>query len=245
MKNQSNNNYSSIKPKLLKDFDKTANLVRNSVAIRYSEDFAETLYQEVRHEFEALIPQMPYIDKKAMTLRKFLFITTQELAVYKAMKEHGKTPSEAWEICHDALRERLNKVSALMRWIAKKMYFSTIMKSIMRKMIAKTQQQSLSGFVLEFVEGDGQNFDFGVNYLECPMQQFVRDQGAEEFAPYPCLSDVVLGETFGWGVIRSETLGDGCKRCNFRFKKGGNTRITSPTPEVQATIERIREKEAA
>ena len=46
-----------------------------------------------------------------------------------------------------------------------------------------------------------------------------------------------------WGLIRTETLADGCARCDFRFKKGGQTQISSKTPEVQATIERIAKKE--
>lgn len=71
----------------------------------------------------------------------------------------------------------------------------------------------------------------------------MNDQGAEEFAPYVCLSDISLGEALGWGLIRSETLADGCQRCNFRFKKGGEPQISSLTPEVQATIEKIRKKE--
>lgn len=51
------------------------------------------------------------------------------------------------------------------------------------------------------------------------------------------------GGVFGWGLRRSETLADGCQRCHFRFKKGGETEISSLTPDVQATIEKIREKE--
>ncbi len=245
MKDQQNNAYFSHKSKLLKSFDRTADLVKGTVVSRYGEDFADTLYVEARQEFEALIPQMPYIDRRAAMLRTFLFITTQELAVYQVMKRHGKTAGEAWEICHDGLRLRLKKVSKFVRWFAEKIYFSNFARKMMQKTTAQTQEQPLAGFVMEFVAGDGENFDYGVNYLECTMHKFVCEQGAAEFAPYVCLSDIPLGDTFGWGVIRSETLADGCRRCNFRFKKGGETQISSPIPEVQATIERIRKREAA
>lgn len=244
MKDQQNNAYISRKSKLLKSFDRTATLVRDTVVSRYGEDFTATLYQEARQEFETLIPQMPYIDRRAAMLRTFLFITTQELAVYKVMKRHGKTAGEAWAICHDGLRLRLDRVPKITRWLVEKLFFSNFIRKRMQTTTAQTQKQPLSGFVMEFVTGDGENFDYGVNYLECTMHKFVCEQGAAEFAPYVCLSDIPLGDTFGWGVIRSETLADGCQRCNFRFKKGGETRISSPTPEVQATIERIRKREA-
>jgi hypothetical protein len=242
MKNHQNNAYLSRKSKLLRSFDKTAVLVRDTVVSRYGEEFADTLYQEARQEFETLIPQMPYIDNPM--LKTFLFITTQELAVYKAMKRSSKTPSEAWEICHDALRLRLNNVPKFVRWLVEKIYFSNFARKRMQESTAQSQEQPQSGFVMEFVAGDGEDFDYGVDYLECTMHKFVCEQGATEFAPYACLSDIPLGDTFGWGVIRSETLADGCQRCNFRFKKGGKTRISSPTPAVQATIERIRKREA-
>ena len=244
MKDQRNSAYISHKSKLLKSFDKTAMLVRDTVVSRYGEDFANQLYQEARQEFEALIPQMPYIDRKAAMLRTFLFITTQELAVYKVMKRHDKTAAEAWEICHDGLRLRLNNVPNIVRRLVEKIYFSNFVRDRMQTTTAQTQEQPLSGFVMEFVPGDGEDFDYGVNYLQCTLHKFVCEQGAAEFAPYVCLSDIPLGDTFGWGVIRSETLADGCQRCNFRFKKGSETQISSLTPEVQATIERIRQREA-
>ena len=99
MKNQPNNYYISRKSKLLKSFDKTASLVRDSVVSSYGSDFANTLYQETRQEYEALIPQLPHIEGiRGSLLNSFLRVTAQELAVYQAMKKHGKTAGEAWEI---------------------------------------------------------------------------------------------------------------------------------------------------
>ena len=92
------NYYISRKPKLLKSFDKTAGLLRDSIVSRYGADFADTLYREVRQEYEALIPQIPHIEGiRAAPLNTFLVISAQELAVYKAMKKEGKTAGETWE----------------------------------------------------------------------------------------------------------------------------------------------------
>ena len=57
-------------------------------------------------------------------------------------------------------------------------------------------------------------------------------------------SNVALSEAMGWGLIRTQTLADGCPHCDFRFKKEGKTQISSETPEVEETIERIWNKEA-
>jgi len=240
------NYYTSRKPKLLKDFDKTANLVRDFVVSSYGSDFADTLYREVRQEYEALIPQIPHIEGgRARPLNTFLIISAQELAVYKAMKKHGKTAREAWEICHDALRLRMERFSKIKRWFLTRLLYSGFMIRRMQKRAEEGRQIRFGDFEVKYVIGDGKNFDFGVDYVGCGIYKFMQDQGAEEFAPYSCMSDIPLSDALGWGLIRTETLADGCERCDFRFKKGGETQISSKTPEVQATIEKIRKKEAS
>ena len=113
----------------------------------------------------------------------------------------------------------------------------------MRKLAAIGKQLRFGDFEVRYVIGDGEDFDFGVDYIACGNYKFVKDQGAEEFAPYVCMSDIALSDAMGWGLMRTETLADGCERCDFRFKKGNKTQISSKTPEVQATIERIIKKE--
>ena len=64
------------------------------------------------------------------------------------------------------------------------------------------------------------------------------------FSPFICMSDIALSEALGWGLARTQTLADGCEYCDFRFRKGAATMISSKTAEVQKAIERIRENEA-
>lgn len=76
------NNYASKKPKLLKDFDKSADLMQDYLVQRYGKEFADRLYKETRQEYEELIPEIPHIKgPRARALNSFLLITAQELAV--------------------------------------------------------------------------------------------------------------------------------------------------------------------
>jgi len=238
------NYYTSRKPKLLKDLDKTANLVRDLVVSSYGSDFADTLYREVQQEYEVLIPQIPRVGGfTAGPLNTFLIISAQELAVYKVMKKYGKTAGEAWEICHEALRLRMERFSKIKRWLLARLMYSSFVKRRVKKRAEEGQQLRFGDFEVKYVIGDGKNFDFGVDYVGCGIYKFMQAQGAEEFAPYVCMSDIALSDALGWGLIRTETLADGCERCDFRFKKGGKTQISSRTLGVQATIERIIKKE--
>ena len=240
----SNNYYDSRKSKMLEDFDKTANLVRESVTLSYGTDLTDALYRDARQEYETLIPQIPHIEeRRGAALNSFLLITAQEVALYKAMKKQGKTASEAWEICHEALKMRVQMVPKIKRWFLKRMMYSGILRRRLQKLTNIGKTLGFGDFEIRYVAGDGNDFDFGMDYVKCGNYNFAQDHGAEEFAAYVCMSDIALSNAMEWGLIRTETLADGCARCDFRFKKGGQTRISSKTPEVQATIDKIAKKE--
>ncbi len=228
---------------LLRSFDETARLARARLVSRYGAELTDTVAQEVRQEFERLIPDIPFIPGvKARALNVFLRATAQELAVYRVMKRLGKSSNEAWEICHEAIVARMEEYPAWKAWVLKKLMFSRAMKRRVGKRAAAGEQLRFDDFEVRYLVGDGESFDWGVDYVSCGNYEFMKQQGAEEFAPYVCLSDMALSEALGWGLVRTETLADGCERCDFRFKQGGGTQISSRTPEVQETIERILQK---
>ena len=243
MPNQIIGYYNSRKGKLLKDFDRTSTLIKEFLVKRYGEEFTETLQKDVRQEYEKLIPEIPYIKGlRARAFNLFLQITAQEVAVYKAMKKHQKPPTETWELCHQALRLRVAKIPRWKRWLLRNLMFSPLMKKIMTTRAKQKQKVSFGEFEVEYLMGE--DFELGINYLQCGNHKFAMKHGAEEFAPYICMSDIALSDALGWGLIRTQTLADGCDYCDFRFKKGATTQISSKTPEVQAVIERIGEQEA-
>jgi hypothetical protein len=91
----------------------------------------------------------------------------------------------------------------------------------------------------------GEGFAFVADYGRCANLDVVIGQGAAAFAPFVCLSELGLSDAFGWGLTRTQTLADGCDRCDFRFRPGGPTRIRSSLPPVQAAIEASRAASAA
>lgn len=175
-------------------------------------------------------------------MNAFLRGTAQEIAVYKALEAKGGTAPEAWEVCHEANRLRLERVATWKRWLLRRFMFSGLVRRIVSRRAAKNERVRAGDFELRYVVGDGKDFDIGVDYLRCGNLELARQLGAEDFAPYVCMSDIALSDALGWGLTRTQTLADGCNYCDFRFKKGAETRISSKTPEVQETIERIEEK---
>ena len=95
----------------------------------------------------------------------------------------------------------------------------------MRKAASKSQERAHpADWVFSFVEGDGEEFDWGIDFTECRIVKFFRAQGAGELAPYLCLGDFPISDAFGTGLIRNTTIAEGGDRCDFRFKRGREIR---------------------
>ena len=227
---------------LLKNFDRTCGLMEPVVAERYGEEQAEDMRIAVRAEFRDLLEDLPRIPRARM-LSTFLIITAQELAAYKGLKPFGLSVEEIWQLCHHAIRLKTNAIPKWKRWLLKQAMFSRPMKRMLAQRAALGETGQLGGFELEYLPQDSDAYDLGINYRACCNYKFVMEHGGAEFAPYVCMSDIALSEAMGWGLVRTQTLADGCDHCDFRMTKGGPTCITSKTPEVQRVVDLIRTQE--
>lgn len=61
--------------------------------------------------------------------------------------------------------------------------------------------------------------------IQSGICKFHHAQGADELAPYLCLSDHVVSEAFDRGLVRYKTLAEGADVCDFRYKNGRATYV--------------------
>jgi len=217
----------SRKHKLLKDFDNLMKRARTALVSQYGREFAATVASEVREEYSKLIPGIPYVGENRILVR-FITGTAQSLAIYKVLRNHGKTVEQAGKLYYLMCKAILNSYPGTVRWLIGKASFSKLFLRAARKGALESQKRlHPGGYVFSFVEGDGREFDYGVDYFECGGCKFLSSQGASELAPYVCTADIVYSDSFGWGLIRTKTIAEGFEKCDFRFKKGGKTRVTS------------------
>jgi hypothetical protein len=220
--------YIRQKPQLLKDFDKTVKYVRDVFVARYGTPLAETMIAEARQEYGALIPQLPYIGGK-QPFTQFIISTGWALAMYRALQRHGGTVEQAGKLAYQASAAYLRAYPPFLRRLFGRRTFSRRYVARVRQRAAESQQRQYPGdYVYNFVEGDGQTFDYGVDYVECASVKFLQQQGAPELAPYLCAADKLYSEMLGWGLQRTMTLAEGADRCDFRFRRGGETRVAIP-----------------
>lgn len=173
-----------------------------------------------------LIPEIPHIGGDENPMTHHLVRSTTSLALYKAMKARGKTAEETGKIIYDAVMERVSHLP-----VSSAKALSTEDIQAKREQARKSQERHYPGdWVWEFVEGNGVEFDYGYDFLECGTQKLYHDQGADEFLPFYCFLDFVTSKASGWELTRTMTLAEGYEKCDFRFKKGGKTERAWPPP---------------
>jgi hypothetical protein len=221
--------YIKRKPELLKKFEEECQLWKPMIIKQYHEEFAGGILWEARQEFEALIPQIPYIGGDKNHLTRSLVESARYLALYKAMKKHSRTAEETGNILYDAILTRMGKPRPLIppgEWLPKEEFIEQ-----RRKRAEKAKELKYPGnYVFEFVIGDGQEFDYGYDYSECAALYFYRAQDAEEFMPFYCYLDFPIARVNGTGLSRTMTMAEGYQKCNHRIKIGAKAKLGWPPP---------------
>jgi hypothetical protein len=220
-----NNYYTSRKSKLLKDFNKIIKRARKVFVCHFGSDLTYTIAEETRQEFENLIPELPYIGDKNSFFTKNLIGSAQALALYRVLKEHGKNVEEIGKIIYEVIEAQLDAYPKLLLRLLGRLSFAKYFVNRFRKKAAESQKRQYPGdWVFTFIEGDGIEFDYGIDFSECGICKFLHAQDADELTPFLCILDFPQSKALGTGLVRTMTIAEGNEKCDFRFKRGREVR---------------------
>lgn len=215
---------------LLRRFDRLVAEIAGQIEMQYGKRLAELLLAEFHLEYAAIIPQIPYIGRGNPQL-SFLIPTTQYLAVYRVMKNHGLPLSDIGKLVYRMAEEQMQLIPSMVRKIIHYLWFSPwFIKRAKKRAKESLRREHPGNFVMHFIEGDGINFDFGIDYIECANCKFLLEHDAWELAPFSCATDKVASEYLGWGLTRTSTLAEKAEKCDFRFKKDRETNVAMNIP---------------
>ncbi|MBN1977530.1 MAG: L-2-amino-thiazoline-4-carboxylic acid hydrolase [Anaerolineae bacterium] len=213
--------YVGNKARLLRDHRRLAAIGQGIMAARYELDFVAAVTRESLAEFEGLLPELPYIGGDQNPLTGNLVFSASALAFYQVMKRRGKTVEETGELLYRIMEAWIRRYPGFIRRLMGSYYLSKPSRRQSKKRAPLSQERRHAGdWVFEYVEGDGETFGWGRDYVECGIVKFLHSQGADELAPYLCLTDYALFGALGIELMRTMTLAEGCEKCDFRFKKG-------------------------
>ena len=221
--------YTTRKPELLKAFDEESQYWSAFIAIQYGEDFAHLIIESSREEFEVLLPHLPYIGGEENHLTGSLVEAARVLAFYKAMKKRGRTAQETGKILYDAALARIDDPPAVLP-PSEVLDTGQLMERRRRQADRSQERRYPEDYVYEFVAGEGEEFDYGYDFLECAAHKFYHKQGADEFTPFYCFLDYPKSKM---GLRRTMTLAEGQPKCNHRFKEGRKIELGWPPPYLK------------
>jgi L-2-amino-thiazoline-4-carboxylic acid hydrolase len=183
------------------------------------EDAHEVLLQ-TRPEFEVLIPLLPYIGGPDNPLTDHLVMSARFLAFFRVMRRFGHSPQQTYFALYRVVEQWLTTGRAKSSQLADDYRFSPLYLEHLRQHAGQSQRREYTGdWVYEVVEADGVEFDYGVDYVECGLCKFFRDQGESQLVPFMCALDYPLARACGFDLKRSMALGSGQSRCDFRLRR--------------------------
>jgi hypothetical protein len=211
--------------RLLRNLDKSAKRFRKVMASRFPDREIDQMMRETRNEFQRLIPEIPYIGGRENSFTQPLVGCTMLLALYRVLKRQGMSTEEIGRIAVEAEEERVRSYPRVVRTLLGWILYSPLGRRRLEKIARDSQKRQYpGGWVATYIEGDGKEFDFGIDYIECGLCKFFRQQDAGEFTRYLCLLDYAQQRAMNTGFFRSTTLAEGAERCDFRWKAGRETR---------------------
>jgi hypothetical protein len=220
--------YTDQKEELIRDFRKKLDRVSFFIDAYFEDEAGDALRGEFLESFAALIPQIPYIGGKSNPLTGELIQSAWALAIYEVLQRRGKTTAEIGLFVYKVREALIATYPQLLLRLFGRYWFTGRFRNKRRKLAADTQEREYDdNFVITFVEGDGEAFDFGFDDTECAILKFFRKQGVAELVPYLCASDIPLSRALNLGIQRTTTLALGGDRCDFRLKRGGETRCAA------------------
>lgn len=212
--------YSLNAQKFMTAFEESVNAARTYLAMKYGNDAAHSICMDAAEEFKVLLPALPFIGGDAHPGTKWIVLSGQWLAFYRSMDKKGYQVRETARMMYDLYSENLKRIPAdEMRKKGEMRFSEKYIEALRKRSESRTRFNELD-WTNVFVPGDGVSFDYGYDYLSCPCAEYFIQQGARQLAPYFCLIDFPEHRLMGTGLMRSKTLAQGDKICDFRFKKG-------------------------
>ena len=195
------------------------------LAQRFGRPTADVMRREIREEYRALVPGLPDLGGRRNPESMSLVLMPWSLALYRVVRRHGGSVQDAGEVLHDSVQGLYGRIPQRMR---RSMGRSTTRERSQAKVRWFAENPYPDNWIYEFVDGDGHDFDFGLDVTQCAIVNYLHAQGADELTPYLCDLDYVTFAAVGVGLTRTRTLAWGCDRCDFRVTNPGTTTSTWP-----------------
>jgi hypothetical protein len=208
---------------LLKKYDDQKLWRRQLYLPVFGENMIDGILDEMRASYAAVIPHIPFIGRHNYHLQ-WVIPNAEKLADYLVAKDYGVTIAQFSSLhLAQAARDLYDKYSEQQRRQIGKSQFGIIAELMMRMVAFRSQLRFYpDDYILKFVKGTGDDFDWGLDYTQCTNIFLYERHGARDLVyPLICAMDYVAGAALYTGYHRTKTLVLGDPLCDMRWKWQG------------------------
>jgi hypothetical protein len=175
---------------------------------------------ETRQRFERQLDDLPYIGGDQNMLTFTFVLSAFALAHIQVLETYGLDIPTIGEGLVRTYADVYLSLPAPVRWWLRRAEFSAKHRAQLKAFAQFSQRREYPGnWVMEYVEGDHQDFDFGCSYIECAVLKYVQAMDMLKYMPYFCVGDFAVSKALGTGLQRSTSLFCGGNCCDFQYKK--------------------------
>lgn len=187
----------------IKEYDK--NELRNSLISRFHELYSDYMAMDIdpdSREYSSLPEAIAYLSIY-MEFKGYLDIEQIKLII------HSFYESKIIKYEKSKLEE-----------IGKRIFTKENIELIKSGALESQKRVYSEDYIVYFIEGDKENFDFGNNTFQCPVHLFFKEHDTMEFLKCVCDIDFIRSKYMNSGLYRTKCLcnkNDDC--CEFRWKQ--------------------------
>lgn len=187
----------------------------------------DTAFEDIWRIYERdMLEHFPYIGGEKVSGTTNLTEAYMLVAMGEYLKDCGLSLEEIGHLMTQAYERRLRTVPGLARKIMGKAFTSPkILNKIFLRKDAKNKANAAENpgsFETETQIPPEDGYDFSYHNLVCPLSEFAKRYGYEEYMPYLCNLDYVLFGMLGVPLFREHTCFES-NYCDFKLKVGAKT----------------------
>lgn len=218
--------YAKNAPKLKKAMNGFLKLIASELEKRSGKSYA-VLFEEIWDHYEKnMLENFPYIGGDTVSGTKNLTGAYCFVSMGEVLKRYSVSLDEIGHFMVLAYERKFNAMPRFVKSIAHKSF--TNVKSLNKKYQKKDAQNAANAaknpgsFETKTMVPPEDGYDFSYHNLVCPLSNFAKTHGYEEYMPYLCNLDYVMFGVFGVPLFREHTCFEDGDYCDFKLKMAAN-----------------------
>ena len=185
----------------------------------------ESKIADINTHFRNISPDTQFARTSKNPIDKRLDFCAYFLALIKTLDEQGESFEAIRRICLEVVTAYVspkNKIQQVFKRLPVKLMNTPLANIFLPAFHRKVSKNSnVDGFIANIIIDKEETFGlgYGIDILECGICKLFKKHNYEKYASILCEVDEMTSSLAGLKLVRTGTIANGAKKCDFRYKK--------------------------